>query len=88
MATGKKTGGRQAGTPNRATASLKALAQQYSTEAIAVLVDVMKDAKAPHAARVSAADKLLDRGYGRPPQALTDGDGKPLLPTIVTHRLE
>jgi hypothetical protein len=34
------------------------------------LVEVMTDAKAPAAARVAAAVAVLDRGWGRPPQAV------------------
>jgi hypothetical protein len=33
---------------------------------------------APEAARVSAANSLLDRGWGKAPQVLTDEDGGPL----------
>jgi hypothetical protein len=32
----------------------------------------MHDAKAPPAARVAAANALLDRGYGKPPADLAD----------------
>ncbi len=38
MAAGHKTGGRQRGTPNKATAEVKALAGQYGPEAIDTLV--------------------------------------------------
>ena len=39
-------------------------------------------------ASVAAAEALLDRGWGRPAQAITGEDGAPLLPTVVTHRIE
>ena len=68
MAHGVKTGGRQAGTPNKATASIREAAQQYTDEALKTLVDVMGDETAPHAARVAAANSLLDRGHGKPRQ--------------------
>jgi hypothetical protein len=45
-------------------------AQQYAGVALNTLVDVMKDKKAPAAARVSAASALLDRAFGRAPQAI------------------
>jgi len=34
------------------------------------LVEIMTDTKAPAAARVAAAVAVLDRGWGRPPQAV------------------
>lgn len=37
---------------------------------MAALVAVMSDPKAPPAARVSAAVAILDRGHGRPGQAV------------------
>ncbi len=77
--------GRKKGVPNKATANLKAAAQVYSREALETLADVMRDEKAPPQARVSASNALLDRGYGKPPQALTDGDGGPLIPPKVIH---
>src|SRR4051794_10281630 len=68
MAQGRKTGGRQRGTLNRATREGKALAQQYTELAIAALAAVLTDTKAPLIARVKAAEVLLDRGHGRPTQ--------------------
>jgi hypothetical protein len=35
------------------------------------LKDIMPDKDAPHAARVTAANSILDRGYGKPAQALS-----------------
>lgn len=60
----KKTGGRKAGTPNRASADVKALAQDYGEEAIDKLVQVMRTAP-NYQAQVAAAKELLDRGYGK-----------------------
>ena len=57
--------GRKKGTPNKATVSLKGLANAYTDEAISVLVSVMRDSAIPANIRVIAADKLLDRGHGR-----------------------
>ena len=47
------------------------LARQKSPEAIATLASIMEDDKAPPAARVAAANALLDRGYGKPPQPIS-----------------
>jgi hypothetical protein len=42
----------------------------HAGAAIDTLLTVMHDDKAPSAARVSAAIAILDRGYGRPAQAV------------------
>lgn len=67
---GLKTGGREKGTPNKATASLKEAAQVYTEGALMVLVNVMQDETQPAAARISAATAILDRGHGKPTQAV------------------
>ena len=64
----KKAGGRTKGTPNKITADIKAIAQEYGPEAIGVLKEIMMDKKKPAAARVQAADKLMDRAFGKAPQ--------------------
>lgn len=64
MAKGRKTGGRKAGTPNKVTADVRALAQEYTSEAIDTLVKLMRGAEA-EAARVAATKELLDRGHGK-----------------------
>jgi hypothetical protein len=69
MAHGRKTGGRQKGTPNKATADVKAAAQKYTTEAVETLALIMRKGESEQA-RVTAADKLLDRGHGKATQAV------------------
>jgi hypothetical protein len=51
--------------------SLQELARQKSPEAIITLANIMNDEKAPPAARVAAANALLDRGYGKPIQPIS-----------------
>lgn len=75
MAHGKKTGGRRKGTPNRATADVKAAAQKYTQEALDTLALLMRGAESEQA-RVSAARELLDRGHGKAPQAHTGQGGE------------
>lgn len=79
--------GRAPGTPNKATAEVKTLARVYGAEAIATLAGIMRNVEQPTPARVAAARELLDRGYGKAPQAFTDADGANLLPTVVLHKL-
>lgn len=87
MAHGVKTGGRQAGTPNKTTASIREAAQQYTDEALKTLVEVMGDETAPHAARVAAANSLLDRGHGKPRQEL-DVDHKGELTHLIVKFID
>ena len=59
--------------------SLSDLAREHTEEAVKTLVKIMKDDAQPAAARVAAADKILNRGWGQAPQtiAITD-DREPL----------
>ena len=45
-------------------------ARQYDQEALRVIASVMADDKQPASLRLAAANDLLDRGYGKPPQAV------------------
>lgn len=81
---GERRGGRQKGTPNKATADIKALASVYSRDAVGTLAAIMADAEKPPAARVMAAKELLDRAHGKAPQAITGADGGDLALTIKT----
>jgi Family of unknown function (DUF5681) len=68
----------QSGNPGgrpKVVAEVKELAREHTAEAIKTLVSIMNDSKSPPAARVSAANALLDRGYGKPPQHLTGESG-------------
>lgn len=69
MAVGKKTGGRAKGTPNKATADIKALAQEYTGEAMLALVDVFRNSESD-SAKVAAIKELFDRGFGKPKQSM------------------
>jgi hypothetical protein len=53
---------------------IRSIARSHTRTAINALVGVMKAKDATHAARVSAATAILDRGWGRPVQALENGD--------------
>ena len=62
---GERRGGRQVGTPNRATADVKALAQSYAPEAVKELARLALNAQSEQA-RVAAIKEILDRAYGKP----------------------
>jgi HEAT repeat protein len=69
MAFVKGQSGNPGGRPKE-VADVKALARVHTEMAIAVLVEIAKDKKKTANARVSAVCALLDRGYGKPAQAL------------------
>ena len=71
----KGRSGNPGGRP-KVVAEVKELARAHTREAIETLVSIMSNPKAAPAARVSAANALLDRGYGKPPQHIT-GEGGP-----------
>ena len=84
---GKRAGaGRPKGSPNKATASIREAAQQYTDQALGVLAEVMTSGDSA-AARVAAANSLLDRAYGRPAQSVKVG-GDEDNPNPITHRIE
>jgi hypothetical protein len=56
-------------------ADVQELARCYTKKAIETLAAIMQNEKTPPAARVSAASAILDRGYGKPPQAYADAEG-------------
>ncbi len=64
---------------------IRSLARSHTRTAINALVGVMRSRKATHAARVSAANALLDRGWGKPPQALENGEDGAF---ELIHRIE
>lgn len=67
-AAGNRGKGRVKGVPNKATAELKELAREYTAEALAALVGVMRDGS--DTAKVSAVKELFDRGFGKASQAV------------------
>lgn len=69
MAKGVKTGGRTKGTPNKATADIKALAMKHAPAAMAELARLAVNAES-EAARVAAIKELLDRGFGKAKQSM------------------
>jgi hypothetical protein len=64
---------------------IRSLARSHTRAAINVLVGVMRCKDATAAARVSAANAILDRGWGKAPQSLESGGEGTL---ELTHRIE
>lgn len=60
----------------KAPTEIRSLARAHTDSAIKTLAGIMNEPEAPHAARVSAATALLDRGWGKPAQAHAGPDGE------------
>ena len=74
-------------------ADIKALARKHGKAAIKTLAEIMKQADGPATARVSAAQALLDRGWGKAAQHLAaDAEDLPLFAhverVIIDPRVE
>ncbi len=67
---GKRDGsGRKLGVPNKVTLELGEAAREYTPQALKTLVHVCEKGQS-ESARVAAACAILDRGFGKPKQAL------------------
>ena len=63
-----------------APTEIRTLARSYTKAAINTLVGIMRQPKAPPAARVMAANALLDRGWGKAAQLVAiDGELRQLV---------
>lgn len=72
---GTRIGGRKKGTPNKVTADIRAAAQKHGPAMIEALARIATKGES-EAARVSAINALLDRGYGKAAQPLTGEGGE------------
>ena len=92
MAKGQKTGGRRKGTPNRATAEIKAAFQQHGDELVDALLALTKSDD--ERVRLGAIQACLDRGWGKAVQGLEISGGvaidviKDGAPDWIRERLE
>jgi hypothetical protein len=79
--------GRPAGIPNRTTAAIKALAQEYGEPALRRLALLAGLTDQPgsesEATQLGALRELLDRGFGRPAQTIGGDPAAPLFPKIM-----
>ncbi len=71
MAKGRKTGGRGIGTRNKVTAEIKAAFQLHGDELVAALLKLTKSDD--ERVRLGAIQAALDRGWGKPTQAVDLG---------------
>jgi hypothetical protein len=64
---------------------IRSLARSHTRSALNVLLGVMRSKDATAAARVSAANAVLDRGWGKATKAIENGDNGAL---EMIHRIE
>jgi hypothetical protein len=85
---GKREGaGRKRGVKNKRTQEIESAAQKYATDALEALHHVATKGES-EGARVSAATALLDRGWGKPRQAVEHtGEGGGAVEVKVTHQV-
>ena len=70
--------------PNRTITEIRSLARSHTRTALNVLVGVMRSKDATATAKVSAANAILDRGWGAT-QPIENGDDGAL---ELIHRIE
>jgi hypothetical protein len=63
---------------------IRSLARSHTRTAVNVLIGIMRSKDATAAARVSAANAVLDRGWGKATQPMESGDDR----ALVIHRIE
>jgi hypothetical protein len=69
----------------RTLTEIRSLARSHTRTAVRVLVGVMRSKDATPAARVSAANAILDRGWGKATQPLENSDDGAI---ELIHRIE
>jgi hypothetical protein len=69
----------------RTLTEIRSIARSHTRTALNVLVGIMRSKDATPAARVSAANSILDRGWGKAAQPVHGGEVDPLQ---VVHRIE
>ncbi len=72
MAQGHKTGGRKKGTPNQATIDIKAAFQKHGAALVKALLKLTESDD--ERIRLGALQACLDRGWGKPTQAVEVGE--------------
>ena len=78
-----KAGGRKKGTPNKATAEIRAAAGKHSAKALKKIVELVKDDN-PSVA-LAACNAILDRAHGRPAQTMPDSGEENVLFSFIMN---
>ena len=76
-------GGASPNPSGRTDKPIAMLARMHAPHALKALVTISKDERAPHAARVSASQAILDRAYGKAPTLKNTSD-----PTVMKRAID
>lgn len=72
----------------KAPPNIRSLARAHTQRAIQTLAGIMDQPDCPAAARVQAAQALLDRGWGKPTQPISgDDDAAPIAIQAVVRKI-
>jgi hypothetical protein len=67
---------------------IRSKARAHTDAALNCLVGIVNQSEAPPAARVAAANSLLDRGWGKPAQPIDgDGEGGPIAIQAIVRKI-
>lgn len=69
----------------KAPTEIRSLARSHTETAINTLVGIMRQEEAPPAARVSAAQAILDRGWGKPTQPISGDEDAPAFQIVISR---
>ncbi len=81
----------RSGNPNgrpRIPAEVRELARGASAEAVQLFIDTLRDQTLDPEVRMKAADRLLDRAWGKPTTAIEHIEAPPPPPELDDQRLE
>jgi hypothetical protein len=82
----KGVSGNPGGRP-KGSAEVRELARSHTAAAIEALVSIVGNDDSPPAARVSAAQALLDRGWGKPTQMIASDEEAGGLTVVIRKAL-
>ena len=71
----------------RAPTDIRSLARKHTALALKTLVHIAACPTAKDSARVSAAQYLIDRGWGKAPQIITDEDGNSPAKILILRQI-
>lgn len=77
--------GRKKGTPNKATADVKAALQKHGDDLVKALIALTKSDN--EQVRLAAINSALDRGYGKAAQPHTGEGGEGPIPHVMEHHI-
>lgn len=73
---------------SKSLTEIRSAARGHTATALNVLAKIMTNETSPEAARIAAANSLLDRGWGKPTQPVSgDEDGPPISIQAIVRKI-